>query len=83
MVPYAAGVPGVVRIVYMPRALPVVVRKLEPDTHYIASSFDPITGQRDEIGPARPDADGSWTAAPPAGTDGDWVLLLEARAAKP
>ena len=79
MVPYAAGVPDVVRVVYMPRALSVLVRKLEPDVHYVASTFDPVTGRRDEIGPVRTDADGSWTAAPPGGTDGDWVLLLEAR----
>ena len=83
MVPYAAGVPGVVRVVYMPRALPVTVRKLERDAQYIASTFDPVSGHHNEIGPVKADADGSWTAAPPAGTDGDWVLLLEARPAKP
>ncbi len=76
MVPYAAGVPGVVRIVYMPRPLPVTVRKLEADAHYTAAAFDPVSGRREEIGPVKPDAEGSWTASPPAGWD-DWVLLLD------
>ncbi len=79
LTPYAAGVPGVVRIVYMPRAEAVTVRKLEADVRYVASSFDPTSGRREEIGPARPDADGSWTAAPPSGVEGDWVLVLEAK----
>ncbi len=35
--------------------------------------------RREEIGAARPDADGSWTASPPSGTAGDWVLVLEAK----
>ena len=45
----------------------------------VAGAFDPVSGRREEIGPAKPDADGSWTASPPSGWDGDWVLLLEAR----
>ena len=80
MVPYAAGVPGVVRVVYMPRALPVTVRKLEAEAHYTAAAFNPVDGRREEIGAVKPDAEGSWTASPPGGWD-DWVLLLEA--AKP
>ncbi len=82
MTPYAAGVPGVVRIIYVPQAEAVTVRKVEPDVRYIAGTFDPTTGRQDEIGPAKPDADGSWTASPPAGAEGDWVLVLEAREVK-
>ena len=83
MVPYAAGVPGVVRVVYLPRALPVTLRKLESDVRWSASTFDPVSGRREEVGAVKPDADGSWTAAPLEGADGDWVLVLEARPAKP
>ncbi len=79
LTPYAAGVPGVVRIVYLPRAQAVTVRKLEPDVQYAVSTFDPTTGRREEIGAARPDADGSWTASPPVGMAGDWVLILDAK----
>ena len=83
MTPYAAGVPGVVRIVYVPLAEGVTVRKLEPDARYVASTFDPVSGRQDEIGPVKPDADGSWTASPPADTQGDWVLVLQAAEGKP
>ena len=82
-VPYAAGVAGVVRVVYLPRATAVTVHRLEPDIHYTAYTFDPVSGRRAEVGPVRPDADGSWTASPPDGSEGDWVLVLEAPAAKP
>ena len=50
-VPYAAGVPGVVRVIYMPRALAVRVQRLEPDIHYMAYTFDPVSGRRAEVGP--------------------------------
>ncbi|HVS36807.1 MAG TPA: DUF4038 domain-containing protein [Gemmataceae bacterium] len=79
MTPYAAGVPGMVRIIYLPQARAATVRNLEQDVPYTASTFDPTTGRRDEIGPARPNADGSWTASPPAGAQGDWVLILQVK----
>ena len=83
LTPYTADVPGVVRLIYVPRALPITVKRMDRDTRYVASTFDPITGRREEVGPVRPDADGSWKASPPSGSAGDWVLLLEAQGAKP
>ncbi len=83
LVPYASGIPGAVRIVYLPRALPVALSGLESDKHYIVSIFDVITGRTTELGPARPDAHGVWTVSPPRDLTADWVLVLDARAAKP
>ncbi len=83
MTPYAAGAPDVVRIIYLPQPRSVSVRKLTPDVRFQASTFDPTTGRRAEIGPVRPDSDGAWTTAPPTDATGDWVLLLEARDPKP
>ena len=54
--PYAAGIPGEVRCIYIPGnndyqlAAPTVVR-LEPDVNYRAFLFDPLWGQRIDLGP--------------------------------
>lgn len=76
--PYAAGIPGEVRIVYAPQPLPVRVMHLEPGASYRAEAFDPVTGAVTELGAVPASADGDWTAAPPAtlSPDGDWVLVL-------
>ena len=53
--PYAAGIPGEVRFIYIPGvnsyqlAAPTVLR-LEPDIDYRAFLFDPIWGQRFDLG---------------------------------
>jgi hypothetical protein len=76
--PLSAGIPGVVRVHYVPCAQSVSVRDLGPESHYQAFYFDPITGTRTPIGPVRPDAAGNWSCPPPSGLDHDWVLVLEA-----
>lgn len=78
LIPYAAGIPRTVRIVYLPRPLAVTIHKLEPKKRYLASYFDPVSGQRTEIGPVRPDDRGDWTLPPPHKARNDWMLLLEA-----
>jgi Protein of unknown function (DUF4038)/Domain of unknown function (DUF5060) len=83
MVPYAAGVPGRVRVFYLPRALAVNVQGLERDKKYVATTFDPVSGRRENVGPVRPDAEGSWRIAPPRSVESDWVLILETPGAKP
>jgi hypothetical protein len=75
-VPYAAGIPKQVRIIYLPKPGPVWVRQLEKHSHYTATHFDPVTGESHPLGPVQPDADGSWQSPDPASTH-DWVLILE------
>ncbi|HEX3727062.1 MAG TPA: DUF4038 domain-containing protein [Pirellulales bacterium] len=79
LAPFAAGIPGQVRVIYCPTPAAVVVHALEPRMAYMASYFDPAAGERSEIGVILADARGDWTAAPPEKSAGDWVLLLEAR----
>ncbi|MEI7901903.1 MAG: DUF4038 domain-containing protein [bacterium] len=54
--PYAAGIPGEVRFVYIPgnndyRLTAPVVLHLEPNVNYRAFLFDPLWGQRFDLGP--------------------------------
>ena len=74
--PYTAGIPGDLRIIYAPLARPVLVRHLETGRAYSAKSFNPVSGELSELGPARADAAGTWTASPPPGIDTDWVLII-------
>ena len=80
--PYAAGIPGKVRVVYFPApiwplgTLPRILG-LEKGVRYTAFFFNTITGERKTIGMIDADADGSWSVASPG--DGlDMVLVLEA-----
>lgn len=74
LIPYAAGVPGTVRVIYVPTPEPIGVRGLEAG--YSVRRFDPVTGKNTEMGPAAPDASGTWPAAAPEGCEHDWVLVL-------
>lgn len=76
--PLSAGIPGLVRIHYIPCALPVAVRHLGPDSHYAATYFNPLSGERTPAAAVRPSAAGEWLCAAPRGIDHDWVLILEA-----
>ena len=77
-VPYAAGIPGAVRIIYVPQRQPVTVRELEPAVRHAARWFDPVSGDESDLGVVVPDAQGTWTCFPPAVDQPDWVLVLEA-----
>jgi len=75
--PQAAGIPGVVRIIYVPAASPVVVKHLGADTAYQAAYFDPVNGTRTAIGTVKASAAGEWTCPPLPGIDHDWAIVLE------
>jgi Protein of unknown function (DUF4038)/Domain of unknown function (DUF5060)/Putative collagen-binding domain of a collagenase len=77
LVPYAAGVPGSVRMVYVPRPLAITLHGLEPTRRYVANYFDPLSGRRTEIGAVRADDRGEFVVHPPKETRQDWVLALE------
>lgn len=77
--PQSAGIPGLVRVHYMPCALPVVIRHLGAGTRYRVQYFDPLTGTRTALGTIKADPNGQWTCPPPDGMDHDWVLVLEAQ----
>jgi hypothetical protein len=78
--PYCAGIPGELRIVFVPPmwASPKITY-LEPDVSYQASFFDPRTGTRTPIGEVRADAQRAWQA-PITPTFEQWVIILEKKA---
>ncbi|MCA1595218.1 MAG: glycoside hydrolase family 140 protein, partial [Chloroflexi bacterium] len=75
--PQSAGIPGMVRMIYVPESRSVQALGLNAKAAYSAFVFDPVTGVRTPAPEVRPDGDGSWTCPPPAGHDHDWVLVLE------
>lgn len=77
IVPYVAGVPGQVRIIYLPLVREVVVKGIEPGAGYQASYFDPISGKRTRLGSVRPNDVGAWSPPAPPYVGQDWILILE------
>jgi hypothetical protein len=75
--PQVAGIPGVVRVIYVLESRPIVVSNLEKNASYQSSYFDPATGTRSEPMPLRTDQTGQWTCAPLITQEHDWVLILE------
>jgi len=81
--PYAAGIPGQVRIVYIPAgsswaawAGRMHIRGLEVGLSYRARFFDPRTGDEYDLGVAAGDAAGDYVVPKPPIFQ-DWVLILE------
>ena len=81
--PYAIGVVDGVRIVYAQRPEPLEVRSLTANTTYEAIYFDPVSGDKTDIGQIRSDRNGTWTCPPPKVVkEEDWVMVLEPRATR-
>ncbi len=81
--PYATGIPGQVRIIYVPERKSVIVNNIEQGATYRVAAFDPQSGKTIKLGPFTnnqfsPDdtylVDGTPVTIP--ATD-DWVLILE------
>lgn len=77
VLPYCAGIPGELRIVFLPAMWdgPKLVR-LETGVRYRAFYFNPATGKEHAAGTAAADAAGEWRP-PLAPVIQDWVLVLE------
>jgi len=74
---YAAGIPGEVRVIFIPLLFdPPRVKSLESGVAYRAFYFDPSTGKQRDLGKVEPDATGTWQA-PLTPTFKDWVMVLE------
>ena len=75
--PYAAGIPGKLRIVFVPPMWePPIIQSLESGVTYRAFFFDPRTGQEHPIGDVTSESNGSWKS-PITPTFEQWVLVLE------
>jgi hypothetical protein len=82
MLPYAAGIPGQLRMVYIPSRIyqwqGPLIKELEKDVTYRGFYFDPIKGEEHDLGPVTGDEGGHWQA-PWVPVAQDWVLVLERR----
>ena len=78
--PYAAGIPGEVRVLYLPHRTnrTAVVKKLESGVNYHAVLSSPIEDGDHDVGAVEPDANGDWKF-PMFWTPyfHDWVLILK------
>lgn len=76
--PFAAGIPGEVRLVYIPVARPAgaLVHGLERDIAYRAYYVNVLDGTETDLGRVEPDEAGNWQS-PKTHIRQDWVLVLE------
>ena len=79
--PFAAGIPGKLRLVYFygpnfPWDPPLVVEQLEPGLPYEAFFWDPRTGAEFPLGKIHVDAEGRWQI-PLQPEMADWLLVME------
>jgi len=77
--PQSAGIAQKVRLIWVPRKAPVVLRHLGAGSAWAATHFDPSSGVRKPLPGFRADDAGVWRSEAPPGTDHDWVLILEAK----
>lgn len=80
--PYAAGIPGEVRFVYIPgnndyQLKAPTVLHLEPKVNYRAFLFDPTWGKRIDLGPVVKSGSADEYQPPQLPSPQDWVLVLE------
>ena len=76
--PFAAGIPGEMRVIFIPTLWnPPQVKLLEPGP-WRGFLFDPRTGREVSIPEVAPDASGTWQSPVPP-VVADWVLVLDRR----
>ncbi|HZL35694.1 MAG TPA: DUF4038 domain-containing protein [Tepidisphaeraceae bacterium] len=76
-VPYPFGISGEVRFVYVPTSRALLLKELKAGIRYAGFYFDPVSGEREQIGAIAADSGGTRRIDPPK-TRHDWVLVLEA-----
>ncbi len=74
--PQAIGIPGSLRIIYVPELESIEVRGLERDVKYEATYFDPVIGEKKSLGTIQAGTNGVWQCPPPSNQDHDWVVAL-------
>jgi len=77
--PYAAGIPGKLRLIYFSPFLPLArIKNLESRLTYRAFLFHPGTGQEYDLGKVTADKDGNYEPPKPP-IFRDWLLVMEAQ----
>jgi hypothetical protein len=77
--PQSAGIAEKIRMIWVPRKEPVLLRHLGAHRAWSATHFDPTTGQKKTLPEIRADDAGEWRNEAPSGPDHDWVLILESK----
>lgn len=72
--PQSTGIPGKVRLIYVPEGKTVQLHQLGKAARYSATAFDPVTGGKHTLSPIATDENGESTC--PAPENHDWVLIL-------
>jgi len=76
MRPYAAGIPGQLRIAFLPApGSAVKMKQLERDVTWRAFFFNPATGKEHDLGTVNADANGEWQS-PETPVIQDWICVL-------
>ena len=65
--PCGRGTGTKLRIVYVPRPRPILVKQLAPQADYAVDLFDPVAGGTLSLGKIRTDENGTWQGPSPAG----------------
>ncbi len=77
--PQSAGIADEVRITWVPRKQPILLRHLGTRKAWTATHFDPTSGEQKTMSEFRADDTGIWRCEPPSEVARDWVLILEAK----
>ena len=82
--PYAAGIPGQVRLIYIPfpRSGNLKAKRLDPGGKYRCFFYDPKSGREVDRGEVEADAQGDFAVDRPS-LWRDWILVLESRDSVP
>jgi hypothetical protein len=82
--PMAAGIPRVVRVIYVPLCWNApTIKGLEPGTNYRAYIVNPVDGAETKLGPVAPSPNGDYILSAGKGTSRilpifqDWLIVLE------
>jgi hypothetical protein len=76
--PQATGIDSI-RIIYVPEAKAIELRDLDAKSKYVATYFDPVSGDTRSGFDVQPDQNGRWKSQPPTGSNHDWVVAFEKR----
>ncbi|MDQ3440622.1 MAG: DUF4038 domain-containing protein [Planctomycetota bacterium] len=76
MPPYATGIPGEVRVIYVSRAKPISVKGLERKVAWQGEVFNPLTGETTPLPKLDVRDDGTCLVSPPTNLQ-EWVLVMQ------
>jgi hypothetical protein len=74
--PMAAGIPGALRIIYVPQPDSIRAKNLDAGASYTVTCVDPLNGHQSALPELRAPDDRTWIFRAPPGNDHDWLVIL-------